>query len=153
MPQQAAGKIVCSVISFDNNEYSTVDAEIPLQEGIPGLGMPITMTAANKMINDYIVENMNNQDQNLSIEFGKETLLYLLSQPDCASIKFYFCTNHVGAKSLVAIPMTATRQSIQISTVTANMEIAGSEVGGGETIRQFLSRNAGLQPGDISFFQ
>jgi hypothetical protein len=134
------GKLVTQVLTYTQEDgYEPKEKSIPLSEGVPGLGMPITKAAANKMISDYIIENIDNQTQNLSIEFGKETLFQLLSQDRCESIKFYFCVNHEGKKSLVAIPMKSDRSTVVMYTIDGE-EISGSEVGGGESIREYLQR-------------
>ncbi len=151
--QNAQGKIVCQAITFSDKEgFKEITTEIPLQEGIPGLGMPVTKEAADQMIDKYITANIDNPHQNLSIEFGRETLLYLLAQCECESLKLYFCINHKGEKSLVAVPMKMDRRTILIKNADGE-EIAGSEVGGGETILQFLERNKGFKPGGFDLLR
>lgn len=148
--KQNEGKLVCKVLAYSAGAgYIEKEESIPLNDGVPGLGMPITKEAANKMISDYIAANWDNQEQNLSIEFGKETLFQLLAQPGCDSIKFYFCINHKGDKSLVAIPMKSDRTSPLVRTINGE-DIPGSEVGGGESIKDYLRRNANpLDPSSI----
>lgn len=150
--KKSQGQVVCTVISFEDEKYIEKEVAIPLQDGVPGLGMPITRSAADKMINTYIAANMNNLDQNLSIEFGRETLLYLFSQTGCESLKFYFCINHMGQKSLVAVPMQAGGDQILLKNANGD-EIAGSEVGGGTSIREFLLKNKGFKPGEFSLLK
>lgn len=42
-------------------------------------------------------------DENVAIVLGKESLMLLLSQKECAGIRFYFCKNPYGRNSVAAV--------------------------------------------------
>jgi hypothetical protein len=76
--------------------------------GLTGEGMPVTRKAAKAMIRahwnpikerlDAAIEAKDKQaiedllDTNIAATFGKETLLFILSQENCDGLRFYFAT-------------------------------------------------------------
>lgn len=156
------GEIKCNVVHVgEDGNYMDQLVTIPLQSGIPaGLGMLVTLKAAGRMVNNYIAENNSNPEQNLSTEFGREALLYLLSQSDCESIRFYFCKNQDDHKPLIGIPMKKDGEPVLMhgaindetkKSLETVEKIAGIEVGGGRTIAQFISLNKDLSPDDYHY--
>jgi hypothetical protein len=132
MDQQYAtphGNVVIDSVDLQNGEFVQTQITIPLQEGAVGLGRPVTVAAAQKMINAY-ADQLTNDDDTIAIEFGKESLQYLLSQRGCESIKFYFCINHLQDRSLIATLLDATGNPIflsgQMSTQTSGQSTGGS---------------------------
>lgn len=154
--QNTNGKIVCNALDVIDGRLEFREVEIDLQEGPVGLGKPMTKIAADLMIDTFIKEvqaNAKNEDyldQIVGVQFGKEKILYLLSQQGCESLIFYFCKNHKGKHSLAIIPLNNTDEPLPRpasaggaeETRSAPIQIAGSEVGGGKTIREFLDKNS-----------
>lgn len=157
------GRIICDVVDVSGDGYEFKEAQIDLQEGAVALGKPITKPAADKMIDDYVKEVMGRfdndaskyNDQIVAVQFGKEEILYLLSNMECVSLIFYFCKNHEGVHSLAVIPLDGKNgQIIRPATLSskAPAQIVGSEVGGGTTIRQFLQANLNQDIGDYKLY-
>lgn len=102
---------------------------VPTTLDVSSYGEPITSKAAIKMIKDGKWAKLRDkiqearaaadQDQEkqmrydrllntpLAVTFSREVLLFLLAQPTCAGVKFYFCTNHSGHQSLVLVGVNA----------------------------------------------
>jgi hypothetical protein len=55
---------------------------------VRGVGTPITKTAFQEMQNRYFANKQPNDTQ--YVTFGREAILSILAQYDCAGIKFYF---------------------------------------------------------------
>lgn len=78
---------------------------------ISGSGQPLTANAASMMVRDYYksiadeVKSNSNFNPPVSVIFGKETLMRLLSLTDCHGIRFYPCINDLGKESLVITPV------------------------------------------------
>jgi hypothetical protein len=107
-PGKPSRVIPIDAITFDLNDDTSV----------PGYGQPVTLNAACCMIdkdlreftNDFNNANKENnstlinkliEKKGIAVIFGKETLLRLLSQPNCEAIRFYSCINDDERASLV----------------------------------------------------
>lgn len=154
------GKLVCNAVDVVNGKLEFVEAAIPLQGGVVSLGKSITKAAADHMITGYVNEvkaRFNNDaslygDQVIAVQFGKETILHILSQFKCESLMFYLCKNVEGHHSIAIIPLDSNDGELtRPATIgsDANAKIAGSEVGGRRTISQFESVNMQLTPGNL----
>jgi hypothetical protein len=119
---EITGKIVMPGLDVADDDPSKVETvllsyDLNKDRSATGYGQPVTLAAACVMINNYhtaladsLKEAINNKDnvsqeailkEGLAVIFGKETLLRLLSQPNCEAIRFYSCINDVGRVSLV----------------------------------------------------
>ena len=119
-----AGKIIMAGLGVDPQDPTNV---IPISkitftlnddDSVSGFGQPVTLNAACCMINKDLTEFTNDlkdanskndlvfakkliEKKGIAVIFGKETLLRLLSQPNCEAIRFYSCINDVERASLV----------------------------------------------------
>jgi hypothetical protein len=82
--------------------------------GVAGLGHPITKMAANAMRKDFkdkldaallgLSDPKQKEIKSLFIDqviYSKEALMFLLTQPDCAGIRFFYCIGAEGKPSLI----------------------------------------------------
>ncbi len=123
-PNIMAGKITMPGLGVDPGNPSRV---IPIDaitftlnddDTVAGFGQPVTINAACCMVDKYLMDVTNdlkdansNKDfavadklikrKGIAVIFGKETLLRLLSQPNCEAIRFYSCINDDERASLV----------------------------------------------------
>ncbi|MBA4145543.1 MAG: hypothetical protein C0523_07265 [Cytophaga sp.] len=58
-------------------------------------------TVAKKTKNTAVMDSIGNE--NVAITLGKESLMLLLAQKDCAGVRFYFCKNPYGRDSVAAV--------------------------------------------------
>lgn len=154
------GNVVVDSVDLKGDVFIRTKITIPLQEGAVGLGRPVTVEAAERMINTY-ADTLTNETENIAIELGKETLLYLLSQKGCESLCFYFCINQDKEKSIIAMPVDANGNKIILHGKVASEDgvmqegktaeaqtkaVAGKEVGGGHSVTTWrqLQASGGL---------
>lgn len=122
-----------------------------------GTGQPITLKAARQMIHSYWTRerNKNNLDANVSVDFGKETLLLLLARANCAGIRFYFCINQDERESLVLVGIDDKGNDLGIESDTGSLasrdvpanalssaDVLAEEVGGPKSLRHYLQEES-----------
>jgi hypothetical protein len=117
------GNAVINSIDFQDGAFIRTQITIPLQEGNVGLGRPVTAAAAKTMISAY-AKQAGDPNETIAVEFGRETLLYLLSQKGCESVRFYFCINQDKVKSIVAIPIDANGDMILLEGKSGTTTLA-----------------------------
>jgi len=88
-------------------------------------------------------------DSYLAVTFSKQVLLFLLAQHGCEGVRFYFCTNHLGGKSLVLVGVNEKDDDIGAPngsiipkkggsfTEAENQATAIFEVGGPKTVKDY----------------
>jgi hypothetical protein len=125
-------QLVLKGIDFSGEQFSeAAELVYSIQKGGAGLGNPITADASAKMIAQWHIANPNTPE--VAVDFGKETLLWILSQAKCEGIRFYFCKNHKNTLSLVLVGYDDASREIN----GENIGLAGkeqpvlAEVGGG----------------------
>ena len=122
-------------VDFFNGEFHCnrkLQYDLTPDDNPVGFGKTVTPRAANEMVKRKIkekiqaaVKNMPVEikgqasvlnyikgtltDDRVSIEFGKECLLRILSQENCVGVRFTECKNTAGKNSLVAMGIVAER--------------------------------------------
>jgi hypothetical protein len=100
LPPGSGGQVVLKGLhSGSAGKFDDSELIFPIQDGPTGLGDPITADAAVEMITKWQASNANANEA--YVDFGKETLLLLLSQAGCEGVRFYFCKNHQDNISLI----------------------------------------------------
>jgi hypothetical protein len=115
IPEESNGQLVLKCLHQKDGEFSSGELTYDIQSGITGLGNPITADAAVEMLRKW--QTAIPDAQETYVDFGKETLLHLLSQAGCEGIRFYFCKNHLDAYSLILIGLDNERREIDCSTI------------------------------------
>jgi hypothetical protein len=131
IPDESTGQLVLRGLHQKNGDFSTGEFTYDTQGGITGQGDPITADAAAEMLGRW--QKAIPDAQETYVDFGKETLLLLLSQAGCEGIRFYFCKNHNDAFSLVLIGIDKESREINcgnIGTYSKKQPLI-VEVGGG----------------------
>lgn len=110
-----------SGLDYDGKKWITdAELEIALQpDNLPsGFGRSITPGAFRKMISSKLIKLKNEfiatrpqydseqlksflNNQKCAVEFGKETILRVLSQKNCTGLRFTFCVNDVDEESII----------------------------------------------------
>lgn len=130
MPPELKGQqITLQGKDFQNGSF--VDSEVKISicddSQLTGFSRPITQDAKREMINSFIDELQNKlkavdaqsveykgiMNQTVSVDFGKESLLLLLSQPGCEGIKFSFAKGINTQYTLVAEGLTIGTNGVQ----------------------------------------
>jgi hypothetical protein len=101
IPAGSKGQLILKGMHQTSGEFSPGELTYNVQSGVTGLGNPLTADAAAQMLHKWQMAVPDAQE--VYVDFGKETLLFLLSQEGCEGIRFYFCKNHGDAFSLVLI--------------------------------------------------
>lgn len=120
-------------VDFFNNKFHsdrTLTYDLISDDNPIGFGKTVTPRAANAMIKQRITETVEAiikakspaisteaqlveyitdklTSDRVAIEYGRETLLRILSQEDCVGIRFANCKNSNGKNSIVAIGITS----------------------------------------------
>lgn len=83
------GKIVKEKIVYNHELPSSM-----LNPSTPVFGSPITEKVAQKLIQNYWDKLVAGMDDNevVSVTFGKDDLISILNQNDCIGIRFYYAT-------------------------------------------------------------
>jgi hypothetical protein len=132
IPQNSNGQLVLRGLHAENGEFSTGELTYDIQGDVTGMGDPITAQAAAGMLAKWHTEYPDIQET--CVDFGKETLLFLLSHAGCEGIRFYFCKNHKDAISLVLIGLNAKGGELNCENIGDNSckQPFIVEVGGGK---------------------
>ncbi len=138
-----------------------------------GFGESITPEASRKMIFDFFGNSIANyfkinpkaalpefidflKKENISVEFGKEALLRILTQEGCEGIRFSYCKNHKGESSIVAMGIENDKSNPGKASLIKKAEFqrtAGAftaedpmseEKGHGITFSEYINENTSL---------
>ncbi|MCE2996209.1 MAG: hypothetical protein ACK5RG_02725 [Cyclobacteriaceae bacterium] len=110
-----------SALHHDGTKWITnkhVEIPLPSDDSSSGYGRSITPAAFRKMVSSKLVELKNQfiktnpngteadlrsflQNQTCSVEFGKESILRVLSQKDVVGLRFTFCLNDQLDESII----------------------------------------------------
>jgi hypothetical protein len=110
-----------SALHFDGKKWVTnkhLEIPLPSDDSSSGYGRSITPAAFRKMVSSKLVELKNQfiktnpegtdtdlrsflQNQKCSVEFGKESILRVLSQKDVVGLRFTFCLNDQLEESII----------------------------------------------------
>jgi hypothetical protein len=115
IPDESNGQLVLKGLHQKDGNFSTGELTYDIQGGITGLGDPITADAAAEMLHKW--QTAIPDAQETYVDFGKETLLFLLSQAGCEGIRFYFCKNHNDAFSLILIGLDKESREINCNDI------------------------------------
>jgi|GEM_PF-4559427 len=73
-------------------EQDEVTVNEQSDSSLAGFGKPVDLGAAKKIVNEYINDPTNTNDQKtIAITLGRESLLHILSQENCEGVRFYLC--------------------------------------------------------------
>lgn len=100
------------------NVNAHIEIDLPEDETSLGYGRSITPAAFRRMVGNKLIalkkaflksgpdqspdalkQYLN--DQRCAVEFGKESILRVLSQKDCTGLRFTFCHNDIGEESII----------------------------------------------------
>ncbi|GAB4022487.1 hypothetical protein [Spirosoma koreense] len=160
-------------LDYDGSKFVNKQITLNLEGSVTTTGEPITLQAARAMTDGYLQPiisryktlvaslgekssdtDITNEidsllDANISVFYGKETLLLLLSQPDCEGIRFYFCKNHKDKQSLVLVGIDSNERDLGLpdefkTIIDPDLKsfpegVLAEEVGGPNTLRDYLS--------------
>ena len=110
-----------SGLDYDGKKWNTkthIEIDLPSDDTPPGFGRSITPRAFRKMIGDKLLklkdefrrsgaqQNSNELEiflagQKCSVDFGKESILRILSQKGCDGLRFTFCLNDQMDESII----------------------------------------------------
>jgi len=110
-----------SGLDYDGQKWNTnthIEIGLPSDDAPFGFGRSITPRAFRKMIGDKLLKIKTDfsrsgtsqsseelklflNSQKCSVEFGKETILRVLSQKDCIGLRFTFCLNDKEEDSII----------------------------------------------------
>jgi hypothetical protein len=131
IPENSKGQVILKGLHHQDGGFSPGELTYLIQENLTGRGDPITAAAAAQMLHKW--QTTNSDIQETHVDFGKETLLFLLSQAGCEGIRFYFCKNHLDVLSLVLIGLDKDEREINCENIGDNTKKQPliMEVGGG----------------------
>jgi hypothetical protein len=131
IPESSNGQLILKGLHHQDDAFSTGELTYVIQDNLTGRGDPITADAAAKMLDKW--QTANPDVQETYVDFGKETLLFILSQAGCEGIRFYFCKNHLDVISLVLIGLDKDEREINCENIGDNTRKQPLivEVGGG----------------------
>ncbi len=131
IPIDSNGQLVLKGFHHKDGDFSPGELTYDIQGGITGLGDPITADAAAAMLDKW--QTAIPDAQETYVDFGKETLLLLLSQEGAEGIRFYFCKNHHDAFSLILIGLDKESREINCNDIGdySKKQPLIVEVGGG----------------------
>jgi hypothetical protein len=132
IPSGSNGQFVLKGLHSENNAFVTGELTYDIQSDITGMGDPITAQAAASMLDKW--EKASFGIDETCVDFGKETLLFLLSQAGCEGIRFYFCKNHNDSISLILIGLNEKGIELNCENIGDNgrKQPLIVEVGGGK---------------------
>jgi hypothetical protein len=116
-----------SALHYDSktgwNTNFHMEINLPDDDTSIGFGRSITPGAFRKMVGDKLIalknayQKLNPQpdeialqgylnEQKCAVEFGRESILRVLSQKDCIGLRFTFCLNDEGKESIIVSGLT-----------------------------------------------
>ncbi len=115
--------VTTSALDYDEknkkwNRNAPMAIDLPSDDIALGFGHSITRRAFRKMVGDKLLQLKENfkklpieqtsvnletylKSQKCAVEFGKESILRVLSQENCIGLRFTFCINDKGEESVI----------------------------------------------------
>lgn len=136
-----------SVLHFDGTNYVEKEETYQTQEETAAdYGQTVTPAACRHMIDELFKSDLENitekGNEPYAVEFGKDSLLRILSQSGCEGIRFAFCKKPIdGTKTLVAIGIDSKGRAIKLeyfTKFTLSYPPVLEEKGNGKSLRQYV---------------
>lgn len=126
-----------SALHFDGTSWirnKHLEIPLPSDDSSSGYGRSITPAAFRKMVSGKLVKLQKQflqqtaskspeeltsllKSQTCAVEFGKESVLRILSQPDVVGLRFTFCLNDLMEESII---ISGLIETAEIETVIVN---------------------------------
>ncbi len=136
-----------TALHFNGTNYVEKEETYQTQEETAAdFGQTVTPAACRHMIDEFFKSELENLvtkgHEPYAVEFGKDSLLRILSQSGCEGIRFAHCKKPTdGTKTLVAIGIDAEGRAIKLehfTKFTLNFPPVLEEKGNGKSLQQYV---------------